>query len=91
MKARIAAVAVVVAGALALVWSQTGQRQVSLLITNGIIVTMDPAGRVISNGAVAVDGSDIVAVDTLDEIQRQFRGAETIDAAGQVEIGRAHV
>ena len=86
MKARIAAVAVVVAGALALVWSQTGQRQVSLLITNGIIVTMDPAGRVISNGAVAVDGSDIVAVDTLDEIQRQFRGAETIDAAGQVVL-----
>ena len=86
MKARIAAVAVVVAGALALVWSQTGQRQVSLLITNGIIVTMDSAGRVIANGAVAVDGSDIVAVDTLDEIQRQFRGAETIDAGGQVVL-----
>ena len=86
MKARVLAVAVVIAGALALVWSQTSQRQVSLLVTNGIIVTMDAGGRVIANGAVAVDGSDIVAVDTLDAIQRQFRGAETIDAAGQVVL-----
>src|SRR5687767_14432112 len=86
MKTRIGAVIAVALGAAALVWTQTPQRQVSLLITNATIVTMDAAGRVIANGAVAVDGSDIVAVDTLDVIQRQFRGAETIDAAGQVVL-----
>ena len=88
MKIRIVTLALllVVGGALAVVWSQGTQRQVSLLVTNATVVTMDAAGRVIANGAVAVDGSDIVGVDTADAIGRQFRGAETIDAAGQVVL-----
>ena len=86
MKMRIVTLALLllVGGALAVVWSQGTQRQVSLVVTNATVVTMDAAGRVIANGAVAVDGSDIVGVDTADAIGRQFRGAETIDAAGQV-------
>ncbi len=62
----------------------TGQQTVSLVVTNGLVVTMDEEERVIPGGAVAIDGADIVAVGTADEIGRQFRGAETIDAAGQV-------
>jgi 5-methylthioadenosine/S-adenosylhomocysteine deaminase len=80
----ILAVAALTGVTLTLVWSQTGQRQVSLVITNGIVVTMDATGRTIDNGAVAIDGTDIVAVDSADAIARQFRGAETIDATGQV-------
>ena len=68
----------------AMLAAQGNQRQVSLLITNGIIVTMDGGSRVITSGAVAIDGTDIVAVDTADAIGRQFTGRETIDAAGQV-------
>jgi 5-methylthioadenosine/S-adenosylhomocysteine deaminase len=64
--------------------AQAGQRQVSLVVTNAIVVTMDAAGRVIQNGAVAVDGSDIAGVDTADAIRKQFRGAESIDAGGQI-------
>jgi 5-methylthioadenosine/S-adenosylhomocysteine deaminase len=64
--------------------AQGSQRQVALLITNGTVVTMDGGGRVITNGAVAIDGSDIVAVDSSDAIGRQFRGRDTIDAGGQV-------
>ena len=62
MKTRslVLAVAVLLGVALTLVWSQTGQRQVSLVITNGIVVTMDAAGRMIENGAVAIDGSSAV-------------------------------
>ncbi|MET0166505.1 MAG: amidohydrolase [Vicinamibacterales bacterium] len=78
------AIVVLLGVALTLVWSQTGQRQVALIITNGIVVTMDAAGRTIDNGAVAIDGTNIVAVDSVDAIARQFRGAETIDATGQV-------
>src|SRR5262245_32396380 len=59
-------------------------RHVSLVITNGIVVTVDGANRIITPGAVAIDGSDIVAVDTTDNVRRQFRGRQTIDAAGQV-------
>ena len=40
-------------------------------------------GRVLSPGAVAVDGRDIVAIDTPDAIAARFAPAETIDAAGQ--------
>ena len=82
MKIRLVTLALLllVGGALAVVWSQGTQRQVSLVVTNATIVTMDAAGRVIPNGALAVDGSDIVGVDTAEAIGRQFRGAETIDA-----------
>jgi 5-methylthioadenosine/S-adenosylhomocysteine deaminase len=72
--------------ALAVVSTQTGQRQVSLVVTGGTVVTMDGSRRVLANGAVAVDGADIVAVDSADTIAREFRGNETIDAVGQVVL-----
>jgi 5-methylthioadenosine/S-adenosylhomocysteine deaminase len=83
MSKHVVAVVAMVTGVLAVVSAQ-GQRQVSLLVTNGIVVTMDGGGRVISPGSVAIDGTDIVAVDTADAIRQQFRGRDTIDAAGQV-------
>src|SRR5687768_10975470 len=69
---------------LAMLSAQGGQREVALLITNATVVTMDAAGRVLTNAAVAIDGSDIVAIDTTAAIERQFRGREAIDAGGQV-------
>ncbi|MBI3048599.1 MAG: amidohydrolase [Acidobacteria bacterium] len=88
MKARFAIVAALLGGlvALAVVSTQTGQRQVSIVITNGTVVTMDGSRRVIADGAVAIDGPGIVAVDAADVVERRFRGAETIDAAGQVVL-----
>src|SRR5678816_4530993 len=61
-----------------------GPRQVSLVIANGIVVTVDGTNRVLNPGSVAIDGTDIVAVDTPQNIRRQFRGGDTIDASGQV-------
>src|SRR5688500_14478608 len=69
---------------LAVVSTQSSQREVSLIVANGIVVTMDGTRRVITTGSVAIDGADIVAVDTADAIGRQFRSANTIDASGQV-------
>jgi 5-methylthioadenosine/S-adenosylhomocysteine deaminase len=60
------------------------QRTVALVVTNGIVVTVDSNRRVIQRGGVAVEGRDIVAVDTADAIARGFRGRETIDAGGAV-------
>jgi 5-methylthioadenosine/S-adenosylhomocysteine deaminase len=68
----------------AVVASAQAPRQVSVVITNGIVVTVDGGNRVIAPGALAIDGTDIVAVDSADSIRRQFRGRETIDASGQV-------
>jgi len=60
------------------------RRPISLVVTNAIVVTMAPETRVLNPGAVAIDGRDIVAVDTPDAIARVFEGRESIDAAGQV-------
>lgn len=57
---------------------------VSLVISGGTVVTMDAQATVIENGAVAIDGSEIVAVGTADDIAARFAGAEQIDARGQV-------
>ena len=60
------------------------RRPVSLLVTNGIVVTVDGSRRVIPRGAVAIDGRDIVAVDEAAAIAARFQGGETIDAGGAV-------
>jgi 5-methylthioadenosine/S-adenosylhomocysteine deaminase len=83
MSSRALFVAACVA-AMPAVYAQTAPRQVALIITNGTVVTMDGAGRVLTPGAVAVDGSDIVAIDTPEAIRKQFRAAETIEAWGSV-------
>src|SRR5688572_7940924 len=66
--------------------AQNAPRQVSLVLSGGTVVTMDPGNRVIANGAVAIDGADVVAVDTADAIAKQFRGRETIDSSGQIVL-----
>ena len=80
-----AVLAVAIAGMLAgLAGQSQGPRQVDLVVTGGTVVTVDGMHRVLSDGAVAISGADIVGVDTADAIRRQFRGTETIDATGQV-------
>ena len=59
-------------------------RRVSLVVTGGDVVTMNPGREVLSPGAVAVDGARIVGVGRPEEIAARFAGAETIDGAGQV-------
>jgi len=79
-----ASVVVAVIAAWSLVAAAQEIRQVSLVITNGIVVTVDGGNRIIAPGAVAIDGTDIVAVDTADNVRREFRGRQTIDATGEV-------
>jgi 5-methylthioadenosine/S-adenosylhomocysteine deaminase len=86
MRTRVLALAVGLVVALAAVSAQNAPRQVSLVVAGGTVVTVDAANRVIANGAVAIDGPDIVAVDTADSIAKQFRGRETIDATGQIVL-----
>jgi 5-methylthioadenosine/S-adenosylhomocysteine deaminase len=60
------------------------RRTVSLIVTNGTVVTVDANRRIVESGAVAIDGRDIVAVDTAAAIGARFRGRDTVDAAGGV-------
>jgi 5-methylthioadenosine/S-adenosylhomocysteine deaminase len=57
---------------------------VSLIVNNGITITVDGARRVLSPGSVAIDGAHIVAVDTPAAIAARFKAADTIDATGRV-------
>jgi 5-methylthioadenosine/S-adenosylhomocysteine deaminase len=65
---------------------QAARRRVSLVITNTTVVTVDATRRVLSPGALAIEGSDIVAVDTPAAIAAGFEARETIDAAGQIVL-----
>ena len=65
---------------------QTTRKQVSLIVTNATVVTMDAGNRILASAAVAIDGRDIVAVGTADEIAARFAAGETIDATGQVVL-----
>ncbi len=59
--------------------------KVSLLIRNGLLVTMDRGRRVVERGYIAVDGDTIVAVEKGDP-GGKYVGEETIDAGGGVVL-----
>jgi 5-methylthioadenosine/S-adenosylhomocysteine deaminase len=59
-------------------------RAISLLVTGGTVVTLDASGRVIQDGAVAIDHDVIAEVGSADELSRKYEGANRIDARGQI-------
>jgi 5-methylthioadenosine/S-adenosylhomocysteine deaminase len=77
---------VVLAAAAMLAAPLTAQQStaVSLIINNAIVITVDGNRRVLNPGALAINGTDIVAVDTPAAIAARYRAAETIDATGKV-------
>src|SRR4051812_11179330 len=78
-------IAIFAAALVAVAAAQAPQRRtVSLIVTNGTVVTVDADRRIVEGGAVAIDGRDIVAVDTAAAIAARFRGRDTVDAAGGV-------
>ncbi len=53
---------------------------IDLLIKNGLIVSMDDANRVIEDGAVAVQGAEIIDVGTTSDLHAKYEAQEEIDA-----------
>ena len=62
------------------------QRAVSLIITGGVIVTMDDDRRVLTTGAIAIAGDGIVAIGSPDRVQKDYISADTIEASGQIVL-----
>jgi 5-methylthioadenosine/S-adenosylhomocysteine deaminase len=79
----LAAIAAVVVSPVA--WSivQT-QQAASLVISNGIVITADGNRRILNPASIAINGSEIVAIDTPANIAARFKAADTIDATGRV-------
>jgi 5-methylthioadenosine/S-adenosylhomocysteine deaminase len=81
-----ASVLAVAAGGPDLHAQAAGRKRVALVITNATVITQDAARRVLSPGAIAIDGSDIVGVDTPAAIAAAFTAKETIDGRGQIVL-----
>ena len=69
---------------------------VDLLLTGGTVVTMDARWTIVPDGAVAIQGRQIVAVGSAATLAERFAPRETIDCTGCAVIpglinGHAHV
>jgi 5-methylthioadenosine/S-adenosylhomocysteine deaminase len=62
------------------------RRQVSLVVVGGTVITENAAHRILTPGAVAISGTDIVDVDAPAAIAAKYRASETIDARGQIVL-----
>jgi len=72
------------------------KQSVDLIVSGGIVVTMDSARAIHQDGSVAVRGDSIVAVGPSAEIEARYQGAQVIDARGHLVLpgfinGHTHV
>ena len=75
--------------------SVAAKSKADVIVTNGIVVTMNPQRRIIERGAVAVLGDSILALGAATDIDAQYQSAQTIDARGGIIMpglinGHAH-
>jgi 5-methylthioadenosine/S-adenosylhomocysteine deaminase len=64
----------------------SAKEKADLVVTNGSVITMDPARRVIENGAVAMRGDSILAVDSSETISARYDARKIIDARGALVL-----
>jgi 5-methylthioadenosine/S-adenosylhomocysteine deaminase len=72
------------------------KQSVDLLVSGGIVVTMDGTRAIYQDGSVAVRGDSIVAVGSRAEVESKYKAAQTIDARGGLVLpgfinGHTHV
>lgn len=57
---------------------------VDLMITHGVVITIDAQRRIFSDGAVVINGNRIVAVGRRTDIEKMYTATQVIDAHGGV-------
>ncbi len=62
------------------------KERVDLLVSGGIVVTMDPEMRLLDNGAVAVRGDRIAGIGTSAELNSKYDAVRTISARGKIVL-----
>jgi 5-methylthioadenosine/S-adenosylhomocysteine deaminase len=72
------------------------KQSVDLIVSGGIVVTMDSARAIYQDGSIAVRGDSIVAVGPRAEIEGQYQSPQVIDARGHLVLpgfinGHTHV
>ncbi|MGB8648459.1 MAG: amidohydrolase family protein [Anaerolineae bacterium] len=61
-------------------------KNTDLILTNAIVVTMNPRGDLYNPGAIAIQDGQIAAVGTASEIAAQYAASETVDLHGKALI-----
>jgi 5-methylthioadenosine/S-adenosylhomocysteine deaminase len=79
-------IVVVAAAMTAIAAAQPARRTVSLVVTGGTVITQNAARAVLSPGAVAIDGANIVEVAAPDVIANRYAATETIDARAHIVL-----
>ncbi len=66
--------------------AQPARRAVTLVVVGGTVITQNAARDIISPGAVAIDGTDIVEVGRPDAIAAKYRASDTIEAREEIVL-----
>ena len=59
-------------------------QDIDIIIVHGLLVTMDNQGTVTEDGAIAISGSDILALGRSSELIQRFHAKEVIDASHHI-------
>ena len=76
--------------------SSQARQPVDLIVSGGLIVTMDGKRNVYDDGSLAIKGDSIVAAGPRNEIENNYTSAQTLDARGKLILpglinGHTHV
>ncbi len=93
---RVLAILALVVVAVGAVMFGQAKQNVDLILSGGIVVTMNGARTVVHDGSIAVKGDSIVAVGPRAEIEGRYSSAQVIDARGRLVLpgfinGHTHV
>ena len=83
MRVRIVVTALAFAGLAA---AQSTRRQASLVVIGGTVITENARHDILSPGAIAISGTDIVDIDRPEVIAGRYRASETIDARDKIVL-----
>src|SRR5450631_2245719 len=72
------------------------KQDVDMIVSGGIVVTMDGARAILHDGSVVIKGDAIVAIGPRAEVENRYKGAQVIDARGRLVLpgfinGHTHV
>jgi len=81
---------------LALCSQESRPQKVDLIVTHGLLVTMNGTRAVYDDGAVAIKGDVIIAVGPQSEVEAKYLASQAIDAKGKLVLpgfinGHTHV
>jgi 5-methylthioadenosine/S-adenosylhomocysteine deaminase len=62
------------------------RRLVSLVVVGGTVITENAAHQILTPGAIAISGTDILDVDTPAAIAAKYQATDTIDARDQIVL-----